>query len=189
MNTQPKPRGTTGAVPELTRLKLLWRDSLDASAQDHWRSLFASTSTQAQLRAQLKAELGIRLNQDNQLTSFRSWLERQDAMDEEAQLQQEEEIKLRTAHPDWDADRLRSEVIAASMRRAIATGDFSGLGLKAVKAGQNEKVIALDTEKFKESIRTKLESGLAELAQHIQGNAQAQAAYEAFKLTLAESTK
>lgn len=143
-----KPRGTRGPVPELTKLKLLWRDSLDAPRRDFWRSQFSGTATQAQLRALLQREHSIKLTRDNQLTEFRQWVEAQDAMDAEAERQVEEETRLRNEHPDWDAERLRSEVIAASMRRALVSGDFGGLGLKAVRAGQHEKVIALDRAKF-----------------------------------------
>lgn len=153
MSTPKKPRGTTGAVPELTKLKLLWRDSLDEAQRDFWRSQFAGTSTQAQLRALLKREHGINLSRDNQLTEFRSWLEAQDAMDSEAERQAEEETRLRSEHPDWDADRLRQEVISSAMRRAIVTGDFTGLGFRAVKADLAERSAKfnaeLETEKLK----------------------------------------
>ena len=93
-------------------------------------------------------KLKINLSQDSQLTSFRDWLAEQDAMDQEAERQAEEETRLKQEHPDWDADRLRQEVISGSLRRAIVTGDFKALGMRAVKAGQNEKVIALDRDKF-----------------------------------------
>ncbi len=155
MSTQPKPRG--GAESELTKLKLQWRDSLSDSARDYWRSQFVSTQTQAQLRAELLAKLKINLRYDSQLTNFRDWVAEQDALDQEAERQAEEETRLRSEHPDWDADQLRSEVIAGSLRRAIVTGDFKGLGLQAVKAAQNEKQISLDRDKF-ELMRKKSEA-------------------------------
>lgn len=133
-----KARGTTGAVPDLTRLKLIWRDSLDESQRDFWRSQFAGPSTQAQNRADLRTKLKVNLSHDNQLTAFRAWLEEQDTMDAEAERQAEEEARLRDEHPDWDADRLRQEVIASAMRRALVTGDFKTLGLKAIRASQAE---------------------------------------------------
>jgi hypothetical protein len=152
-----KPRGTTGAVPELTRLKLLWRDSLSGESQDYWRSLFASTSTQAQIREQLKSQLEIKLTRDAQLTEFRQWVDEQDAMELEAQRQADEEVQLQNAHPDWDAERLRTEVINGSLRRAMVSGDFKGLGMQAVKAAQNEKQISLDRDRF-ELMRKKSEA-------------------------------
>jgi glycine/D-amino acid oxidase-like deaminating enzyme len=189
MSQNQKLRGTSGQVPELTRLKVLWRDALDEAARDFWRGQFEGTARQADIRGMLKREHGIDLKRDQQLTEFRAWLEEQDARDEEAARQGEDERLLAEAHPDWDQERLRSEVIAASMRRALATGDFKGLGLKAVRAGQNEKVIHLDTEKFKEGLRSKLESAMEALAQHIKGNPKAQAAFTEFKSAVAESTK
>lgn len=186
MSARKKLRG--GSQSQLTLLKERWI-GWSEKQRDFWRAQFCGRDTQAVSRALLKKRTQIELTRDNQLTEFRQWLEEQDAMDREAERQQEEETRLQQLHPDWDADRLRTEVIAGSLRRAIATGDFKGLGLKAVRAGQNEQIIQLDEEKFKEGLRTKLESGLAQLAQHIKGNAKAQAAYEAFRSTIADSTK
>lgn len=184
-----KLRGSTKELPALTALKLLWRDSLTDEQREFWRGQLTGTATQAELRRLILREHGIELRRDSQLTDFRDWLTEQDERDREAERQEEDSARLAEAHPEWDADRLRSEVIAASMRRAIATGDFKGLGLKAVRAGQNEKVISLDTEKFKEGLRTKLESAMEALAQHIKGNPKAQAAYAEFRATVAENTK
>lgn len=148
VNAKQKLRGTSGTVPELTRFKVLWRDELPEKVRDFWREQFAGTSTQAEIRKLLKREHGVDLRRDAQLTEFRGWLEEQDARESEAQRQEEDGRQLAQLHPDWDADRLRTEVIASAMRRAIATGDFKGLGLKAVRAGQAEKQISLDRDKF-----------------------------------------
>jgi hypothetical protein len=144
-----KMRGVRdGEVPVLTQLKVRWR-GMAQSARERWRERLDGPSTQAELRKLIRAEMHLELKRDTQLTDFRAWLEEQDARDQEAERQKDDEIALAQAHPDWDADRLRSEVIAASMRRAIATGDFKGLGLKAVKAGQNERVLSLDERKLR----------------------------------------
>lgn len=188
MSAKQKLRGTNGAVSELTRLKGLWRE-LDEKTREFWREQFGGTATQVEIRKLLKREHGIDLRRDGQLTDFRSWLDEQDALDREAERQGEDEQRLAEAHPDWDGERMREAVINASLMRAIATGDFKGLGLKAVKAGQNEKVISLDTEKFKEGLRSKLESAMEALAQHVKGNAKAQAAYGEFKAAVNASTK
>lgn len=151
MKHTPKLRG--GSDSELTKLKALWRDSLSDLVRSAWRSRFASTDTQAAIRAEMKTKLKINLSFDSQLTNFRQWVEEQDAMDAEAERQTEEETRLREQHPDWDADRLRTEVINGSLRRALATGDFKGLGLKAVRADQAERTgkfqAELETEKLK----------------------------------------
>lgn len=135
-------------IPELTKLKELWRDRLSETARDYWLSQFVSTSTQAEIRKAILTKFKINLTRDAQLTEFRRWLDEQESREQEAERQIEEEAHLREQHPDWDADTLRQAVIAGSLRRAIATGDFKGLGLKAVRAGQNEKIIRLDREKF-----------------------------------------
>ena len=51
MTTPIKLRAGTS---ELTKLKVLWRDTLSESTQAYWRSLFVSAdSTQAQIRREL----------------------------------------------------------------------------------------------------------------------------------------
>ena len=187
MSAPQKPRG--GGNSELTRFKILWRDSLTESARDYWRALFVSQATQAEIRKQLSAKLKVQFNRDDQLTAFRNWLGEQDQWDEEGERQMDDERRLREAHPDWDAERLRSEVIAASYRRTLVTGDFKGLGLKTVNTDLKREALAFDKERFKEGLRTKLETALDALAEHIKGNPKAQAAYETFKTTVADSTK
>ena len=111
------------------------------------------------------------------------------------------------------AEQLRLKVMNAAGYRSLASGDFA-LGLKAVKASQAEasgkfkaqleqaklelakearaqaeRQLEFDKEKFKEGLRTKLESGLAELATHIKGNPKAQAAYETFRAEVKAATK
>lgn len=146
MSTPNKLRGSTGPVPELTKLKLLWRDSLSESARAFWRSRFGSADTQSALREQLRSKLKINLADDSQLTRFRDWLSEQDAMEAEAERQADEEARLAKQHPDWDAERLRTEVIAGSLRRAMVSGDFKGLGLPAVRTSQAEESAKFNAE-------------------------------------------
>jgi hypothetical protein len=146
MSNSPKPRG--GSNSELTRLKALWRTLAD-DARHFWRSRFASAeATQEQIRAELQTKLKVHLRFDSQLTAFRQWVEAQDAMDAESERQAEDDARARELHPEWSDDQRRMHVINCSLNRAISTGDFKGLGLKAVKAAQNEKVISLDRDKF-----------------------------------------
>lgn len=149
MSAAPKLPGGKRAQGELARFKYFWRDHLTAADQEFWRSRFHSPDSQAALRAELKSRLHFDLKYDKQLTQFRKWDEEQQELDAEAERQAEEERRLRETHPDWDADRLRQEVIAASYRRSLASGDFK-LGLKTVAADAKLKTIELDREKFEE---------------------------------------
>lgn len=188
MSDKLKATGKGQSESELTKLKALWR-GLAEDAREYWRSRFVSDASQELTRSDLLKKLKINLRWDSQLTNFRKWVQRQDEEDEEYEKQVDDERRLKEEHPDWTDDQRRQHVIKLSLNRAVATGKLETLGLKAVRAGQNEKVIALDTEKFKEGLRTKLETGLDQLSQHIKGNAAAKAAFDAFKATIADSTK
>jgi hypothetical protein len=144
MSAPPKLRGNTQS--EVTRLKKLWLGWSDAE-REAWRALFSSDTTQAAIRQRLKVEVGITLKSDGQLTGFRSWVQEQADRDAEAERQADDERRLAELHPDWTAEQLRAEVIAATYRRALATGDFK-LGLQTVTADQKERLISLDREKF-----------------------------------------
>ena len=175
-------------MSELTRFKLAWRDSLSEEARGFWRERFGSADTQAVLRKEISAKLKITLKSDNQLTCFRQWILRQDLMDEEAAQAEEEEARILHEHPDWTKDQVREDLLKRFYNRARATGD-SKLGLKTIAADVKVETLRFDQEKFKEGLRTKLEAGLAELAQYIKANPKAQAAYEAFKSEVKLATK
>lgn len=86
------------------------------------------------------------------------------------------------------------EMIAAKMRGMPVSAQLKPLDrlldaesakakmdLEWEKLKQREEALKLDREKFVSTTRTKIEAGLAELAQHIKGNEEAHAAFEAFK--------
>ncbi|HEV2691402.1 MAG TPA: hypothetical protein VG347_00750 [Verrucomicrobiae bacterium] len=177
-----------GPESELTKLKAKWR-GLSDDARSFWSELFVSDISQADIRSQLLKKLQVNLRFDKQLNAFRQWAEMQAILDLEAEQQANDEERIREEFgEDWTLDQIREEVIKRSYKRAIATGDWTS-GRKTIVQDLNVKKIALDENKFKEGLRTKLESGLASLAEHIKGSAAAQAAFEAFEKTIAESTK
>lgn len=146
MSTSQKPRGGTNS--ELTRFKLLWRDSLAESARDFWRALFISATKQSDIRAQLLTKLKIKLHRDDQLTAFRAWLEEQDQRDTEAERQSEDERRLTEQFGDsLTKDQIREKVLAASYARTLATGNFE-LGLATIKQDVNVQAASLDRDKF-----------------------------------------
>lgn len=81
------------------------------------------------------------------------------------------------------------QIVGEEALKQKAEGVVDGFTLKAANVLMKREGQQFEQEKFKESLRTKLETALAALAEHIKGNAPARAAYEAFKATLAETTK
>jgi hypothetical protein len=80
-------------------------------------------------------------------------------------------------------------ILGEEALRQSALGVVDKFSLKAAAVLIKREEQQFEQEKYKESMRTKLESGLAELAQHIKGDPKARAAYDAFKATIAASTK
>jgi hypothetical protein len=149
MSIPQKPRGQSEGKPvsELTRFKLVWRDSLSEEARGFWRERFGSADTQAALRKEISAKLKITLKSDNQLTCFRQWLARQDEMDEEAAQAEEEEARILHEHPDWTKDQVREDLLRRFYNRARATGD-SKLGLATMRVDRGLIQVKTDREKF-----------------------------------------
>ncbi len=189
MSAPKKMIGTASGQPEtaMQKLKAVWR-RLPEATQDYWREQFGSSRKQADLRQELAKKLSVSLPADSKLTKFRAWLEDQDLRDAQAERMEENTRRIQTEHPEWTLDQVREEVLRQSYFETLATGNFK-LGLAARKSDLAEQTLKFDREKFKEGLRTKLESGLAELATHIKGNSAAQAAYAAFKTAIKENTK
>lgn len=87
------------------------------------------------------------------------------------------------------ADRLLRSVLDFAAMQTKAGFEKLKIEIRQTAEARAERVLQLDREKFKEGLRTKLEAGLNELAQHIKGNPAAKSAYEAFRATIKETTK
>ena len=185
---KPEQKLQGGSKSEVTRLKELWRFSLPDASKDYWRSLFLGKQSQAATRAELLQKLGINLLYDSQLNDFRKWEMDQRERELEEERRQEDERQLQVEHSDWTLEQIREETLKRSYNRVLAKGDFK-LGLATVKQHTRVRAQQHEEAKFKESIRTKLEAGLAELAAHIKGNPKAREAFEVFKATCGEATK
>lgn len=165
MKRSRKPTGDS----ELTRFKILWRDSLSESTRDYWRALLVSTTTQPEIRKELFAKLKINLHRNDHITIFQSWLDDQDKRDREAERQVEDERRTMAEHPDWTKDQVRDDVLKKTYFRSSASGDYK-LGLSAMDRDVKIETLKFDQEKFKEGLRTKLESAFNELAVAVKGN-------------------
>ena len=141
------PKKLSRPDSEVTKLKLLWRDSLSEEAKSFWQELFVSPSTQAEIRAEIFKKLKVNLRRDNQLNAFRDWELEQRQRDLEAERQMEDEKRIQAEHPNWNLDQAREAVLKKSYERTLATGDFV-LGLKTVRQDLNAKIVTLDRQKF-----------------------------------------
>ena len=146
MSTQNKLRG--GSESELTKLKELWR-GLSEEAREYWRALFISKTTQADVRSQLQTKLKIKLSQDTQLNRFRTWVDRQDAMEAEAEAMLDDERNFTEQYGEkLTKDQIRELVLGASYRRSLATGNFKE-GRATAKLD-----LAIETAKFQAGMET-----------------------------------
>lgn len=147
MSTPQKPRA--GKESELTKLKVLWRDSLSEDAKEYWRSLFLSADvTQPQIRSQILTKLQINLRWDSQLNAFRQWELEQRESDLEAERQEEDERRLTEQFgSEWTLDQLREEVLKRSYARAVKEGDWAS-GRKTIVQDLNVKKVQLDERKL-----------------------------------------
>ena len=150
MSTPSKPKGTPSGQPEteLDKLKAVWR-RLPDDARSYWLEQFESQRTQADLRKEIQAKFKIVLARDNQLTRFRQFVDRQQALDAEAWRAKQDEAELIKQYgDDWTLDQIREEVLKKSYARALATGDFDA-GRKTIVQDLNVKKVSLDERKLK----------------------------------------
>lgn len=178
MSAPQKLRAKTAGRPasELTRLKELWR-GLDDDTRAWWQALFISSSSQADIRKELLARLEINLRHDGQLDRFRKYVAAQEELDAQAERQEENTRRIRVEHPDWTLDQVREEVLRQSYFETLARGDFK-TGLKAVSAHAKVEALQFDKEKFKESLRTKIQAGLDAILAEANNNPVIKAAVE-----------
>lgn len=148
MSADPKPTGTGSGQPEtpMGQMKVVWK-RLSEEARDYWQEQFSSSRKLSELRAELATKFKIQFKADARLSEFKNWVFDQDRRDAQAERMQENERRLISQHPDWSLDRVREEVLRQSYFETLASGDFK-LGLKTVKADQNERILDLDRQKF-----------------------------------------
>lgn len=165
------PRKLNGGVEsELIKLKRLWLKPEFEQYQETWRERFASGLTQLQIRNMLRDQLQINLLWDRQLTQFRQWVERQDALDAERTAMADDVDRiLEEFGGDWTLEQVRDEILKRSYVRALATGDFES-GRRTIAQEMNVKKVELDrvkTENWKWADRAKvLEAYLEETRKH-----------------------
>jgi hypothetical protein len=126
---------------ELTKLKVLWRDSLSEDSKAYWQELFVSPeSTQAQIRQLIASKLKINLRFDKQLNAFRDWEQEQRLRDEEEERQEADERRFIEEFGADNLDLIREKVLKKSYARSVAAGDFKSARATVVQDLNVEKV-------------------------------------------------
>ena len=144
---KPEAKLKGNSTSELTKFKRLWRDDLSEFDRDSLRSLFLSTASNAQIRAEVKSKHGIKLHRDDQVTAFREWEMDQRQRDLEMEQMAEDERRALEEHPDWTLDQAREDVLRKALMRATTRGDFK-LGMEAVRESRADRMFSLDKKKF-----------------------------------------
>ena len=194
--TTPKPIATTASgqvqkklianqkMSELTKLKQLWRDQLTDAEKEEWRNAFSGPKLNIPaIRELILDKLEILLTSDRQLYEFRKW-ELQDRQYElQAECVEHEKRRMREEHPDWDKDRIREELLKETYAHSMYTGAYP-LGLQAARADAQIAAVDLNREKFKESLRAKINAGIDMLAEEAKGNPVVQAAVNQLRAAL-----
>ncbi|HTB86017.1 MAG TPA: hypothetical protein VK742_20395 [Candidatus Sulfotelmatobacter sp.] len=168
MSESTKPRGTNSGKPEtaMQKLKDVWK-RLPEATQDYWREQFSSSRKQADLRAELAKKLSIKLPTDSKLTQFRAWLDEQDQR--MLMAGKIEDRKQELLSGGMTLEQAQDVLLSEASVWAAASKDFK-LGLKV--SGQISKAVVtrLDQEKFKESLRTKIQAGLDAILKEASNN-------------------
>ena len=153
---------------EMTRLKLLWRNSLLEAERDYWREQLVSTCTQAALREELQDKHGIQLLHDRQIRRFRDWVEEEDWRELEAEKVESDRAELEAQ--GLKGEQLRAELVRRMTERALARGDYKlgavavTLDLKVERLGIEERRLGLQMRRAerldKDSKRAEQPGGL-----------------------------
>ena len=165
MSIQQKRRNSK---TEMSRLKKIWRDTLSEDQRDYWREQFESDRSKSDLQNELKSALTIELKHNSQFTRFRSWAEDFAALEEEKQNVAADIAELEAL--GLSGQELNDELLRRLKARALHRGDYE-LGLKAILADVRIETLQLSREKFKESLKTKIRSGLDAILAEARGNA------------------
>ena len=181
------PKKSYGGESEFTRFKELWQELPD-SEQKRWREIFVSKIGQTKIRKMIYAEYRIRLTRDSQLNYFRSG----DAEELEREYQAAKMIryerKLRKLHPNWTRDRIRNEVLDMCYFRVLRDRDYK-LGIQTMAADSKLEAVQINRNRFKESLRKKLETGLDQLGQALKDTPEAMELYQQMRELVAKETQ
>lgn len=142
MSANPKLRSGNS---ELTRLKELWLKPGFADAREYWREQFASSRSQADLRAELLKKLKVNLRFDKQLTEFRRWAEAQEQRDSMAAKIEERKQELLAG--GMTLEEAQDVLLVEASAYSVAARDFK-LGVKVSSEISKASSTKLDHKKF-----------------------------------------
>ena len=153
------PEKLNGGGGEITKLKKLWLESFTEDECDRWRTLLASGPNLKEIRKQINAQFNLNLKYEKQLWRFRVWVEAQDKRDVEAEETQEDQRRILKANPGISLDDLRTKVLEAYYKRALARGE-TALGAAMLRQDLAERRFRLATEQAAHSRKSALQDAL-----------------------------
>jgi hypothetical protein len=120
--------------------------------------------TNAAIRTRIGERFGVTLRRDGQLSEFWQWQFRQGAIDHLGEMMSENEELLSDKFPHLTRDQLREITIKQGYAVANLINDPK-LGLKVASVDLKDKGTALEQEKWRESVKSKLQAGLDAVAE------------------------
>ena len=170
---------------EIAKLKRLWRDTLPDDDKEFWRQLFAGPEESIEdIRDLIREKFQIDLRHNRQIYSFREWELEQRQYDLQDERVAEKARRIREEHPGWDKNQIREELLKETYIHSKAIGDYP-LGLQAMRTDAHFGTLELNREKFKESLRAKIKTGMEALADEADKNPAIKAAVDQLRQALA----
>ena len=158
---------------QLRRLKEL---SAEERAEIYsWKDLPGVTN--ADIRKRITVKFGIGLQRDGQLSVFWPWQRRQAQWDRYNELVGQDEAELMDRHPNVSREQLRE----ATIKRMLAEADLEEdpqFGLKVIAMDLKDERARFDREKYRDSLKSKLQAGLDAVAEAFRGMPEAMKLYQ-----------
>lgn len=169
---------------EMTKFKKLWH-TLSEDDKEYWRGrLISDEVSNDEIRAEIFTKYEIDLKHDRQLYTFRQWEKEQRLLDLEEERMHDTERRYREQFPNATKEQIRDHLLIETYKRTTLNGNFP-LGLQAIRADTQLGTLDLNREKFKESVRTKINAGIDMLREEAGKNPVVKAAIEQLRAATA----
>jgi hypothetical protein len=180
-----KRTATNNKESAMSRLKALWLGTLSDEEKSHWREQFETRAkTLKTMREEIAAQHKIVFTYDRQMARFRDWVQEEQRLLKKAERMEEDERRLHEEFPNATKDEIRDELLKRTYARIFSEGDFR-LFIRAAQTDVQIDTLQLNREKFKESLRAKIQAGLQALAAESEKNPAVKAAVEQLRQAIA----
>jgi ribosomal protein S24E len=174
-----------GQDSPLSRLKLL-EPSERAEIFD-WRHTESPTPTNTEIRQRIAERFGIKLSRDGQLSLFWPWQRRQAQMDYYNETIAQDEAALAKKYPGVSREKIREKAIQR-LYAAAELEDDAQFGLKVIGVDLKDERASFDKQKYQDSLKSKLQLALDELAEAFKKSAPAMKLYQQARAMIEKTT-